>query len=83
MNLEDNNLIRFTRITKKKEGLFANFKAKGVRGGTAFTSNITVDLNSAEVDPGDSLEKIIEECAKIAERDVKKANLQFEGLHAI
>ncbi len=83
MSLEDNNLIRFTRITKKKEGMFANFKAKGVRGGTAFTSNITVDLNSAEVDPGDSLEKIIEECAKIAERDVKKANLQFEGLHAI
>jgi len=83
MSLEDNNLIRFTRITKKKEGMFANFKAKGVRGGTAFTSNITVDLNSAEVDPGDSLEKIIEECAKIAERDVKKANLQFEGLHSI
>lgn len=83
MSLEDNNIIRFTRITKKKEGLFANFKAKGVRGGTAFTSSITVDLNSAEVDPGDSLEKIIEECAKIAERDIKKSTLQFEGLHAI
>ena len=83
MSLEDNNLIRFTRISKKKEGLFANFTAKGVRGGTAFTANITVDLNSAEVDPGDSLEKIIEECAKIAERDVKKSQLQFEGLHSI
>ncbi|CCB91120.1 putative uncharacterized protein [Waddlia chondrophila 2032/99] len=42
-----------------------------------------MDLNSAEVDPADSLEKIIEECAKIAERDIKKSNLQFEGLHAI
>ncbi|ADI39229.1 hypothetical protein [Waddlia chondrophila] len=83
MSLEDNNLIRFTRISKKKEGLFANFKAKGVRGGTAFTASIAVDLNSAEVDPADSLEKIIEECAKIAERDIKKSNLQFEGLHAI
>ncbi|CCB90533.1 putative uncharacterized protein, partial [Waddlia chondrophila 2032/99] len=36
MSLEDNNLIRFTRISKKKEGKSnANFKAKGVRGGTA------------------------------------------------
>ncbi len=83
MNYEENNLIRFTRISKKKEGLFANFKAKGVKGGTAFTANIEVDLNSAEVDPGDSLEKIIEECARIAERDVKSSKLQFEGLQAI
>lgn len=83
MNLEDNNLIRFTRISKKKEGLFANFKAKGVRGGTTFTAAIAVDLNAAEVDPGDSLEKIIEECARIAENDIKKSTLQFEGLQAI
>lgn len=83
MSLEDNNLIRFTRISKKKEGLFANFKAKGVRGGTTFTASIAVDLNAAEVDPGDSLEKIIEECARIAESDIKKSTLQFEGLQAI
>jgi hypothetical protein len=83
MNLEENNLIRFTRVSKKKEGIFANFKAKGVRGGTSFTANIEVDLNAAEVDPADSLEKIIEECARIAERDIKKANMQFEGLQAI
>lgn len=82
-DVNENNLIRFTKITKKKEGMFANFKAKGIRGGTAFTANITVDLASAEVDPGDSLEKIIDECAKIAERDIKKSNLQFEGLAAI
>ncbi len=83
MSVEHNNLIRFTKITKKKDGMFANFTAKGVKGGTAFTANIAVDLLAAEVDPGDSLEKIIEECARIAERDVKKSNLQFEGLQAI
>ena len=54
----------------------------GIRGGTAFTSTIAVDLSAAEVDPGDSLEKIIEECARIAERDIKKAELQFEGIQA-
>jgi hypothetical protein len=82
-NLSENNLIRFTKITKKKEGMFANFKAKGIRGGTSFTAAIAVDLSAAEVDPGDSLEKIIEECARIAEKDIKKSELQFEGLEAI
>lgn len=81
-DLSENNLMRFTKITKKKEGMFANFKAKGVRGGTAFTANIAVDLSAAEVHPGDTLEKIIEECARIAERDIKKSSLQFEGLEA-
>jgi hypothetical protein len=82
-NGSENNLIRFTKISKTKEGLFANFKAKGIKGGTAFTASITVDLAAAEVDPGDSLEKIIEQCARIAERDIKKSDLQFEGLAAI
>ena len=82
-NMSENNLIRFTRITKKKDGLSANFKAKGVRGGTSFTASISVDLAAAEVDPADSLEKIIEECARIAEKDIKKSELQFEGLESI
>ncbi|HEY4832235.1 MAG TPA: hypothetical protein VIH61_06725 [Waddliaceae bacterium] len=82
-NGSENNLIRFTKISKSKQGLFANFKAKGIKGGTAFTASITVDLAAAEVDPGDSLEKIIEECARMAERDIKKSDLQFEGLTSI
>lgn len=82
-NQNDNNLIRFTKISKSKDGLFANFKAKGFKGGTAFTASITVDLAAAEVDPGDSLEKIIEHCARMAERDIKKSDLQFEGLQAV
>ena len=82
-NINENNLIRFTKITKKKEGMFANFKAKGVQGGTSFTATIAVDLDAAEVDPADSLEKIIEECARIAEKDIKKSELQFEGIEAV
>ena len=82
-NASENNLIRFTKISKSKEGLFANFKAKGIKGGTAFTASITVDLAAAEVHPGDSLEKIIEECARMAEKDIKKSDLQFEGLSSV
>lgn len=82
-NASENNLIRFTKISKSKAGLFANFKAKGIKGGTAFTASIAVDLAAAEVDPGDSLEKIIEECARMAERDIKKSELQFEGLSSV
>jgi hypothetical protein len=82
-NIAENNLIRFINISKKKEGMFANFKAKGIKGGSAFSASISVDIAAAEVDPGDTLEKIIEECARIAVRDFKTSELQFEGLVAI
>lgn len=82
-SLADNNIIRFINITRKKEGLFANFKVKGIRGGTMFTASLSVDLSAAEVDLSDSLEKIIEECARIAVRDFKKSELQFEGISSV
>ena len=79
-NLAENNLIRFIKISKKKEGMFAYFKATGVKGGTTFTASLAVDIAAAEVDPGDTLEKIIEECARIAVKEFKTTDLQFEGL---
>lgn len=82
-DLAHNNLIRFINIAKKKDGIFANFKVKGIRGGTSFSASINVDISAAEVDPGDSLEKIIEECARMAAREFKKSELQFEGLPAL
>lgn len=82
-NLAENNLVRFINITRKKAGIFANFKMKGVKGGTAFSASICIDIAAAEVHPGDSLEKIIEQCARIAVRDFKTSNLQFEGLTGI
>lgn len=83
-NLAENNLIRFVNITKKKEGMFANFRAKGIKGGLGFSASLTVDIAAVEVDPAeDSLEAIIEACAKVAERDFKKADLQFEGLQSV
>ena len=79
-NIAENNLIRFINITKKKDGLFANFKVKGLRGGTSFSASISVDLSAAEVDPTDPLEKIIEHCARIAVKEFKKSEMQFEGM---
>jgi hypothetical protein len=81
-NIADNNMIRFINITKKKDGMFANFKVKGIKGGTSFSASISVDISSAEVDPTDTLEKIIEQCARMAVREFKKAEFQFEGLQA-
>ncbi|PJD95154.1 MAG: hypothetical protein CK425_09505 [Parachlamydia sp.] len=83
MDLAQNNLIRFINITKKKDGIFANFKAKGIHSGVVFTASISVDISAAEVHPGDTLEKIIEECARMATQQFKKSELQFEGLIAI
>ncbi|MFI0435822.1 MAG: hypothetical protein ACH350_08900 [Parachlamydiaceae bacterium] len=79
MNIAENNLVRFISITKKKDGLFANFRVKGVKGGATFSSSISVDMNQANVNASDTLEKIIEECSAIAVR-MSETKLQFEGL---
>lgn len=75
-------MVRFISISKKKDGMFANYRVKGIRGGTTFSTSITVDISAAEVDPSDAMEKIISECARIAVREVKKSDLQFEGMIA-
>lgn len=83
-NLAENNLIRFINITRKKDGMFANFKVKGIRGGASFTASISVDLAALEVDiSSDSFEKIIEEAAKVAVREFRQSEIEFEGLDSI
>lgn len=83
-NIADNNVIRFINISKKKEGLFANFKVKGIKSGVTFSASITVDIAAVEIDLAeDNLEKIIEECARVAVKEFKKAEFQFEGITAV
>lgn len=79
MNIAENNLVRFISVSKKKEGLFANFRVKVVKGGATVSTSIAVDINQANVHAGDSLEKIIEECSRIAVR-ISDTKVQFEGL---
>lgn len=82
-NLAENNLIRFTNITRKKEAIFANFKVKGLRNGVVFSASISVDITACELHAGDSLEKIVEECARHGVKEFKKADFQFEGIEAV
>lgn len=82
-DLAENNLVRFTNISKKKEAIYANFKVKGIRAGVNFSASISVDISAAEVHAGDVLEKIIEQCAKIGVSEFRKAEFQFEGLSVI
>ncbi len=82
-DLVHNNLVRFKNISKKKEGIYANFKVKGIRNGTTFTAAIAVDIDAAEVHAGDSLEKIIEECARIGMDEFQKCEFQFEGMTSV
>lgn len=82
-DLAENNLVRFKNISQKKTGMTANFKIKGLRGGTSFTASIAVDIDAADVNPGDTLETIIEECARIGVKEFKKCEFQFEGLTVI
>ncbi len=80
VDLAENCVIRFINISRKKDGIYANFKVKGERGGVTFAASISVEISTAEVDPGDPLEKIIEESAKMAVREFKRADFCFEGL---
>ncbi len=82
-DLIENNLIRFKNLSRKKDAMFANFKVKGIKGGVNFTASISVDISAAEVHPGDVLEKIIKECARIGVNEFKKADFEFEGLSKI
>jgi hypothetical protein len=82
-DLAENNLVRFKNISQKKEAIYANFKVKGIKSGVNFSATISVDISAAEVHPGDILEKIIEECARIGVKEFKNAEFQFEGLKSI
>lgn len=82
-NSTPNNLIRFINISKRKDGMYVNFKVKGEQRGARFSASIAVDISAADVDPADPLEKIVEQCAKVAVREVKTSELQFEGMPAL
>jgi hypothetical protein len=82
-NLAENNLIRFISVTKKKDGLFVNFRVNGIKEGTTFSASISVDTAAAEVDLSDPLEIIIENCAKLAVKQIQKAEFQFEGMQYV
>ncbi len=82
-DLIENNLVRFKNISKKKNGIFANFKVKGIKGGASFSASIAVDLDAADLSSCDSLEKIIESCAKVGLEEFKKCEFLFEGISSL
>lgn len=82
-DLSENNLIKFKNISRKKESIFANFKVKGLRKGVEFTASISVDISAAEMHPGETVENIVQECAKIGIKEFKNADFQFEGFTSL
>ena len=82
-NLAENNLICFTNLTRKKGALFANFKVKALRNGVICSASISVDITALDLHAGDSLERIVEECARHGVKEFKKAEFQFEGIEAV
>ena len=82
-NLSENNLVRFMRIVKKKDGMHVIFKATGMKGGAQYSATITVDMSAVEVSAVDTLEKIIDHCALVAIKEFKKSEFQFEGMASV
>ena len=82
-DLADNNVVHFKNITKKKEALYANYSVSGIRKGVLFKASIAVDIASVELDPTESLETIVEECAKNGIKEFKEAEFRFEGIESL
>ncbi len=82
-DFSQNNLVRFKNVSSRKGELFANYRVKGLRGGTEFTANISVSIDAADVDLSDPLEVIIEKCAEMGVRQFKACDFIFEGLVAV
>ena len=82
-DIAENNVIRFKNISRKKEGFFANFKVNALRNGVTISASISVDMSALELNPGDTIEKIVEECARLSLRELKKADFEFEGMDSI
>ena len=55
---------------------------KGLKNGVIFSASIAVDITALELNAGDSLEKIVEDCARHGVKEFKRAEFQFEGLSA-
>jgi hypothetical protein len=81
--MENNYVIQFVSVNKKKGVPYVNFKIKGVKNGVAFSSSVSVDLSAAEVDFSHPMETIIADCATIAEKELKTSHFRFEGIHTI
>ncbi len=79
-DIAENNVIRFKNITQKKEGIFANFKVQALHNGVTLSASISVDITALELHPGDTLEKIIEQCAHLGMKEIKKLNFHYEGI---
>jgi hypothetical protein len=82
-DLAENNVVRFKNLQRKKESIYANFKVNGVRKGVLFSASISVDIAALELSAEESLEKIIEECAKNGIKEFKNADFKFEGIESI
>lgn len=82
-DLAENNLIRFVNVTRKKGAIYANFKVNGLRNGVILSASVSVDISALELHQGDSLEKIIENCARHGLKEFKKAEFQFEELPTV
>ncbi len=82
-DLAENNVVRFKNIQRKKEAIYANFRVTGVKKGVLFSASISVDIASMELSAEESLEKIIEECARGGIKEFKSADFTFEGLQSI
>lgn len=82
-NIAENNVIRFTNISQKKEGMFANFKVKALHNGVTISASISVDITALDLEATDPLEKIIEDSVRFGMRQLGSIKFTFEGIESL
>jgi hypothetical protein len=81
-NILENRVIQFKNITRKKEGLFANFLLKSERNGVVISANISVDISALDLSASDTTETIALSCAKHALKTLQKETFSLEPTNA-
>lgn len=70
-DLSQNHVIKFFNVSKRKDGMSANFKAKGVSGAVTYAVKIAVDLETCGLIGDEEIPAIIKTTASAAEREMQ------------
>lgn len=68
----ENKRLQFINVSKKKEGIFVNFKVKFLLNGIYIHASVAIDVLETGIDPSKPLQDIVQEASHLAASALKK-----------